>query len=46
MYLETMKEVMSGMDKVLIANSKGGSDVVPYLPLNELNRSRTTTGGN
>ena len=41
MYLETMKEVMSGMDKVLIDNSRGGSGVVPYLPLPELqNRSR------
>ena len=41
MYLETMKEVMCGMDKVLIDNSKGGSGVVPYLPLPELqNRAR------
>ena len=38
MYLETMKEVMSGMDKVLIDNSKGGSGVVPYLPLPELQK--------
>ena len=45
MYLETMKEVMSGMDKVLIDNSKGGSGVVPYLPLPEL-QNRARTGGN
>jgi membrane protease subunit HflK len=44
MYLETMKEVMSGMDKVLIDNSKGGSGVVPYLPLPEL-QNRAKTGG-
>lgn len=37
-YLETMRDVMSKMDKVLIDNSKGGSGVVPYLPLNELTR--------
>ena len=40
MYLETMKEVMSGMDKVLIDNSRGGSGVVPYLPLPELQNRR------
>ena len=45
MYLETMKGVMSGMDKVLIDNSKGGSGVVPYLPLPEL-QNRPRTGGN
>jgi len=46
MYLETMKEVMSGMDKVLIDNSKGGSGVVPYLPLPELQNRAARTGGN
>ncbi|MDP6429797.1 MAG: FtsH protease activity modulator HflK [Rhodospirillales bacterium] len=45
MYLETMKGVMSGMDKVLIDNSQGGSGVVPYLPLPEL-QNRARTGGN
>ena len=52
-YLETMREVLGGMDKVLIDNSAGGSGVVPYLPLNELRKSRngntapnaTTSGG-
>jgi membrane protease subunit HflK len=38
LYLETMKSVMSGMDKVLIDNQMGGSGVVPYLPLRELGR--------
>ncbi len=34
-YLETMRGVMSGMDKVLIDNT-AGNGVVPYLPLPEL----------
>ena len=40
-YLETMKGVMSDMDKVLIDNSMGGSGVVPYLNLQELQKGRT-----
>ena len=44
-YLETMKEVMSGMDKVLIDNSMGGSGVVPYINLQELQK-RTGEGAN
>jgi membrane protease subunit HflK len=39
MYLETMERVLGGIDKVIIDESAGGSGVVPYLPLNELNRS-------
>ncbi len=39
-YLETMKGIMAGMDKVLIDNSAGGSGVVPYLPLSELSQPR------
>jgi len=35
LYLETMEEVLKGMDKVII-DDKGGNGVVPYLPLNEL----------
>lgn len=35
LYLETMEEVLKGMDKVII-DDKGGQGVVPYLPLNEL----------
>jgi modulator of FtsH protease HflK len=37
-YLETMEEVLRGMDKVLIDNSAEGAGVVPYLPLPELER--------
>jgi membrane protease subunit HflK len=39
-YLDTMKSVFGGMDKVLIENSPGGSGVVPYLPLPEIEKRR------
>jgi membrane protease subunit HflK len=42
MYLETLQEVFSTTDKVIIDESAGGTGVVPYLPLDQLNRSRTT----
>ena len=35
LYLETMEEVMTGMNKMII-DDKAGKGVVPYLPLNEL----------
>ena len=38
MYLETMERVFANMDKVIIDDNVGGGGVVPYLPLNELNR--------
>ena len=37
-YLETMEDVLRGMDKVLIDNSADGAGVVPYLPLPDLER--------
>ncbi|MAR57288.1 MAG: FtsH protease activity modulator HflK [Rickettsiales bacterium] len=41
-YLETMEELMSGMNKIVIDQSGGGTQgVLPYLPLNEL---RSTKG--
>ena len=42
MYLETMERVIGGADKILVDpnTSKGGTGVVPYLPLGELGRSR------
>jgi len=41
LYLETMERVFGDMDKVLLDEAaSGGSGVVPYLPLNELNRQR------
>ncbi|OCX66568.1 HflK protein [Thioclava sp. SK-1] len=47
MFLETMEGVLQGLDKVIVDQPSGGQGVVPYLPLNELNRSSntTTTGG-
>lgn len=42
-YLETMSEVLANMDKTLI-EELGGSGVVPYLPLNELNKPRRADG--
>ncbi len=45
LYLETMEQVMSRIDKVIIDENQGGQGVVPYLPLNELGRKATTTEG-
>lgn len=35
-YLETMEQVLGNAQKIILDNGKGGSGVVPYLPLNEL----------
>jgi modulator of FtsH protease HflK len=47
-YLETMEQVLRGMNKVVIDPSASASGVVPYLPLPELERRgrapATTTG--
>jgi membrane protease subunit HflK len=40
MYLETMERVLGGTDKIILDSGQGGSNVVPYLPLNELTRPR------
>jgi membrane protease subunit HflK len=40
MYLETMEDVLGRSSKVIIDENGGGNGVVPYLPLNELNRGR------
>ena len=40
MYLETMEQVLGGMDKVIIDNKGAANGVVPYLPL-ELGSART-----
>lgn len=41
LYLETMEEVLGGIDKIILDESVSGTGqgVVPYLPLNELRRS-------
>ncbi len=50
MYLETMENVLGGVDKVILGdNAEGqGSGVLPYLPLDQLRRqgNSNTTGGN
>jgi membrane protease subunit HflK len=37
-YLETMEEVLKGVNKVIIDGKEGANGVVPYLPLPELER--------
>ena len=49
-YLETMEQVLGGIDIILLdetGDGGGGQGVVPYLPLNELrsNTARATTNG-
>lgn len=43
LFLETMERVYRGTDKIIM-DSKGGSGVVPYLPLDQLTKPRTQTG--
>jgi len=49
MFLETMERVMGGTDKIIL-DGKGGQGVVPYLPLDQLQRrnppAAAATGGN
>ena len=42
-YIETVEEIFSNVEKIIIDEPNGGSGVVPYLPLRELNKS---AGGN
>lgn len=48
LYIETMERVLGSIDKTIldssVVGSEGGSNVVPYLPLNELRRNTTTEG--
>lgn len=48
MYLETMEKVLGGMNKVILdgvaSGEGGGQGVVPFLPLNELNRPAPAQG--
>jgi len=47
MYLETMEKVLGGMNKVIldgVGSGEGGQGVVPFLPLNELNRPAPAQG--
>ncbi len=46
MYLETMEGVLGGMNKVIldgVGGGEAGQGVVPFLPLNELNRMAPAT---
>jgi membrane protease subunit HflK len=46
MFLETMERVLGGADKVLIDQSaQGGQGVVPFLPLNDLQRRPSPQAG-
>ena len=40
-YIETMENVLQNAQKIIL-DDQGGSGVVPYLPLNELNNGRRT----
>lgn len=44
MYLETVESVLADMNKIII-DEDSGQGVVPYLPLNELNRQPANRGG-
>ena len=37
-YLETLREVLEGKNKIILDDTGSGQGVVPYLPLNELNK--------
>jgi len=39
MYLETMEQILSGTDKIILDEKASGSGVVPYLPLDALTRA-------
>lgn len=47
LYLETLERILKDSNKVILESGVGGSGVVPYLPLNELQRrdSNTTNQG-
>jgi membrane protease subunit HflK len=42
MYLETMEQVLGGMDKVIIDQKPGATGVLPYLPLDSLTKPSPT----
>jgi membrane protease subunit HflK len=39
-YIETIEEIMSNVDKIIIDEGASGSGVVPYLPLSEISKSK------
>jgi membrane protease subunit HflK len=44
-YLETLEEVFQNVNKVIIDSDAGGSGVVPYLPLPEIQKRMGTAAG-
>jgi modulator of FtsH protease HflK len=46
MFLETMEQVLGGSEKIIIDSKAGGQGVVPYLPLDQLNKKSKTGEGN
>ena len=44
LFLETMERVLAGTDKIIV-DQKGGQGVVPFLPLDQLQRQRTPARG-
>jgi len=42
LFLETMERVLGQTDKIIIDEKSSGSGVVPYLPLDQLNRSSSS----
>jgi len=45
LFLETMERVLGENDKIIIDEQAGGSGVVPYLPLDQLDRTTPRSGG-
>ena len=45
LFLETMERVLSGTDKIILDQKGGGQGVVPYLPLNQLERPKAEPRG-
>jgi membrane protease subunit HflK len=39
-YLETLEDIMSNVDKIIIDDGAGGSGVIPYLPLSEIGKAK------
>ncbi|KFE36923.1 FtsH protease activity modulator HflK [Thioclava atlantica] len=46
MYYETMGQLLSGLDKMVVDTKQGDGGVVPYLPLDQLRKPAPSTTGN
>ena len=46
LYLETMEKVLGDVDKIILEDTGPGQSVVPYLPLNELRRTKPSQEDN